>query len=69
MSIIILLIIIFLVFFVRKKKHQRLSKLTSLSFVFIVAGIVFSDSRLVSYSFFGAAIVLGIIEVIKKRKR
>ena len=69
-SIVVLAIIASLVFFVRKnKKQKRLSKLASLSFVFVIAGIVFSDNRLIGYSLFGVAIMLGVIDIVLKLKK
>jgi len=68
-SIVVLAIIALLVFFVRKnKKQKRLSRLASLSFVFVIAGIVFSDNRLIGYSLFGVAIILGVIDIVMKLK-
>jgi len=69
-SIVVLAIIASLVFFVRKnKKQKRLSRLASLSFVFVIAGIVFSDNRLIGYSLFGVAIMLGVIDIVLKLKK
>ena len=69
-SIVVLAIIAALVFFVRKnKKQKRLSRLASLSFVFVIAGIVFSDNRLIGYNLFGVAIILGVIDIVLKLKK
>ena len=69
-SIIVLLIIAILVIFVKKnKKKKRLTPLTSLAFVFIIAGIVFvGEGRLISYSLMGIGILLAVIDIVKKSK-
>jgi len=68
-SVIAILIIAVLVFFLKKnKKQKRLSPLVGLSFVFVIAGIVFIDDRLISYSLFGVGIALAVIDIIKKLK-
>lgn len=70
MAIAALLIIALLVFFVRKnKKQQRLSPLASLAFLFVIAGIVFGDSRPIGYGLIGFGVVLAIIDMIKKRNK
>jgi amino acid transporter len=69
-AIVALLIIAILVFFVRKnKKQQRLSPLTSLAFVFVIAGIVFGDSRPVGYGLIGFGLILAVIDIFKKMKK
>ena len=66
-AIVVLLIIAILVFFVRKNKKQKpLTPLAGLAFGFIIAGIIFGESRLVSYSLLGIGILLAIIDMIKK---
>jgi asparagine N-glycosylation enzyme membrane subunit Stt3 len=68
-SIVVLAIIAVLVFFVNKnKKEKKLSKLASLSFAFIISGIVFGDNRLIGYSLIGFGVILAIIDIIKKIK-
>ncbi len=72
-SILVLLIIAVLVIFAMKKsknkKKKPLTLLTGLAFGFIIAGICFVDNRWLSYSFFGVAIVLAVIDVILKMKK
>ena len=68
-SIIVLLIIALLVIFVKKKKQKRLTPLAGLALVFVLAGIVFGDSRAVGYGLMGIGVLLAIIDmVIKSRK-
>ncbi|MBS3088905.1 hypothetical protein J4402_03965 [Candidatus Pacearchaeota archaeon] len=68
-SILVLLVIAILIFFVRKNKKQKpLTILASLAFAFILAGIIFGESRLVGYSLIGVGVLLAIIDIIKKLK-
>ena len=69
-SIVVLAIISLLVFFVNKnKKDKKLTRLTSLAFGFIIVGIIFGYSGLVSYSLMGTGVVLAVIDIILKLKR
>lgn len=69
-SIVALLIIAALVFFVKKnKKQKKLSTLAALSFVFVIAGIVFGDDRLIGYSLIGVGIILAVVDIIMKSKK
>ncbi|MDD5191648.1 MAG: hypothetical protein PHH54_01995 [Candidatus Nanoarchaeia archaeon] len=69
-SIIVLLIIAILVFFIKKNRKQKsLTLLASLAFVFIIAGIIFGDSRLVGYSLIGIGVLLAIIDMVRKLKK
>lgn len=57
------------VFFTRKnKKKNKLTPLTGLAFGFIIAGILFADSGRWTYSFFGVAIILAVIDMIIKKR-
>jgi hypothetical protein len=68
-SIIALLIIAILVFFVKKnKKHEKISILGGLSFGFIIAGIVFSNERIICYSLIGIGVIIAVIDIIIKMK-
>ncbi|MFC1872599.1 hypothetical protein ACFLYV_02640 [Chloroflexota bacterium] len=70
-AIIVLVIIVLLVLALRKKGKQlsRPSTLTTVGMAFVVFGIIFIDlGRIVSYSFFGAAVLISIIDIIKKQK-
>jgi len=71
-SITAFLIIAALVFFVKKnnknKKQKRLSTLAGLSFVFVIAGIVFADDRLTGYGLIAVGIILAVVDIIMKLK-
>ncbi|MFC1954352.1 hypothetical protein ACFLVZ_00815 [Chloroflexota bacterium] len=65
--IIIVLLLVFLM--VKAKQHRKPSNLVTLSMAFVVFGIVFIDAgRLAGYSFFGVAILLSIIDMIRIHK-
>jgi len=69
-SLVILVIIALFVFFISKnKKEKKLSTLAGLSFAFILAGILFSDDRLIGYSLIGIGVLLAIIDIILKSKK
>ena len=63
------LIIIVVMLLIQKKKGSELRKpsnLATLGMALVVLGIIFIDAgRLVSYSFFGVAVFLSVIDIIK----
>jgi len=68
-SIIVLAVIAIVVILRRKKEQKPLSKLTALAFVFIMAGMIFGDDRLMSYSLIGFGVTLAVIDIVKKFKK
>jgi len=69
-SIIALLIIAIVVFFVRgKKKGKKVSLLGGLGLMFVLAGIIFGESRLVGYTLIGIGVLLAVIDIIIKSKK
>jgi len=52
----------------RLRQPQRLSKLAGLAFVFIMAGLIFGDNRLVGYSFLGLGVLFAVIDIVKNLK-
>ncbi len=69
-SVVVLLIIVALLFFMKKNKKQtRLTPLAGLAFAFILAGIIFGESRLVGYTLMGIGVLLAVIDIIIKSKR
>ncbi len=69
-SILVLLIIAILLFFAAKNKNkQKLTPLAGISLAFIIAGIVFGESRLVGYSLMGFGVFLAVIDMILKLKK
>jgi amino acid transporter len=68
-SIIVLLIIAILIFFIKKNKKQKpLTPLAGLAFGFVIAGIIFGESRLIGYSLMGIGVLLAVIDAIKRWK-
>jgi hypothetical protein len=65
-SIIVLLIIAIILFFIKKNKNEkRITPLAGIAFGFILAGIVFGESRLVGYSLMGIGVLLAVVDIIK----
>lgn len=65
-----LAIIAVLVFFISKnKKEKGLSTLASISFLFIILGIIFGDDRVISYSLMGFGVLLAVTDIVRKLKR
>ena len=69
-AVAVLIVLVAVVFVMRKDRKLRpLTPLSSLAFVFILMGILFSDSsRWFVYGMFGIGIVLAILDIIMKRK-
>jgi hypothetical protein len=67
-AIIGLLVIPALYFAFHKKQETRLSRLASLAFAFIIAGLFLSRKELVGYSLLGVGLVLAIVDIVQKRK-
>ena len=65
----VLAVLALVVFILNKdKKRTKMTPLVSFALVFIVVGIFFSDSQWLSYSAFGIAIVISVIDMIIKLK-
>lgn len=61
---------VFVMFYIGNKnyKTKKLSILSSFAFGFIVAGIVFSENRMISYSFLAIGIILSAVDAYIKSK-
>lgn len=69
-AIIVLLIIAIAIFFIKNnKKQERLTPLAAIAFSFVLAGIIFSDNRLVGYILMGVGILLAMIDIIIKIRK
>jgi len=70
-SIVVLAVIALLVFFVRTKNggENRLSPWASLAFAFTLAGILFSDDRLIGYGLMGVGVILAVADIFNRAKR
>ncbi|MFC1913107.1 hypothetical protein ACFLX7_02805 [Chloroflexota bacterium] len=70
-AIIVLVIIVVLLLALREKGKQlrKPSNLAIVGMIFVVFGIIFIDlGRIASYSFFGAAVLISIVDIIRKQK-
>ena len=62
----IIIVVLLLISRVKEKQFRRPSNLATLGMTLVVLGIIFIDAgRLVSYSFFGVAVFLSIIDIIR----
>ena len=55
-------IVILSLLFLNRRKIQRVSSLTMLGIAMVVLGIIFGDSRWISYSLIGVGVLLAIID-------
>lgn len=67
---IIFLAVIALLFIVigKSQKRYKLTPLARIAFGFVLAGIIFGDSRLVGYSLLGIGVILSVIDIFKRYK-
>jgi DMSO/TMAO reductase YedYZ heme-binding membrane subunit len=68
-GIIALAVIMAVLILTRKKMGKPLSRLAAFAFVFIMAGLIFGENRLVGYSLIGVGIVFAIVDIIKRLKK
>jgi uncharacterized membrane protein len=69
-SIVVLAVIALLVFFVnRGRRENRLTPLASLAFIFLLAGLFFSDNRLIGYGLMGVGVLLAIFDIFNRPKK
>ncbi|MFC2035129.1 hypothetical protein ACFLUJ_03285 [Chloroflexota bacterium] len=65
----LILVVLLLISMMKRKQFRKPSALVTLAMTLVVFGIIFSDAgRLISYSFFGVAVLLSIIDIIKIQK-
>lgn len=65
-----LAIIVALMLFTKKVRPEtKLSPLAGLAFAFVIAGIFFSESRLIGYSLMGIGVVIALFDIAKKSKK
>jgi ABC-type Fe3+-siderophore transport system permease subunit len=70
-AIVALAIIIALKVFLLKKKNlaPRIYPFASSASVFLIAGLVFGENRLIGYSLVGVGLILAIIDLVMKLKK
>jgi heme/copper-type cytochrome/quinol oxidase subunit 1 len=70
LGIVVLAVIALLVFYVNKgKKKEGMSKLAGIAFGFVIAGIIFSEDRMISYGLMGIGVILAVIDIIMKSRK
>lgn len=47
---------------------ERLSPTAAVAFVFVIAGIVFGDNRVLGYSLMGIGVVIAIVDIVYRRR-
>jgi len=52
----------------RKKMRRPLSPLAGMAFAFVIAGLIFGESRLIGYGLMGVGVILAVIDIIRKLK-
>lgn len=52
--------------FIRKKSTARISRLAGLAFVLIIAGVAFSDHRLLGHSLIGGGVALALVDMVRQ---
>ena len=67
-SVVALAVIMFVLILTRKKMGKPLSKLATVAFLFIIAGLVFNGNRFVSYGLMGVGVILAIVDTVNKSK-
>jgi hypothetical protein len=67
--VVLILVVLLLVSMMKRRQFRKPSTLVTLTMTLIVFGIIFSDAgRLISYSFFGVAVLLSIIDIFRIQK-
>ena len=51
------------------RPESKLSPLAGLAFAFVIAGIIFGESRLISYGLMGIGILIAVVDVARKLKK
>lgn len=69
-SIVVLAVIALVLFLLNKnRRDKRLTPLASLAFGFVLAGILFSEDRLIGYGLMGVGVLLAVIDAFRQRNK
>ncbi|HSG43279.1 MAG TPA: hypothetical protein VLA72_09000 [Anaerolineales bacterium] len=69
-AIVALAIVAILVFVLGgNKQDNRLTPLAGLAFGFVIAGIIFTNDRLISYGLMGVGIILAVIDIFRSKRK
>jgi hypothetical protein len=69
LSITTLAILAVLFFVIKKAPQKKLTPLAGLAFGFVLAGIIFSDDRLIGYILMGIGVLLAVIDIFRQRRK
>jgi hypothetical protein len=68
-SVVILAIVAAIIIFIAKKgRESGSSKLTVLSFMFMISGIIFGEDRSTGYGLIGVGLLFALLDMINKFK-
>jgi uncharacterized membrane protein len=69
-SILALALIVIILFTIQQQtRRNKLTPLAGLAFAFVLAGIIFSEEKIVGYGLIGVGVILSIIDIIKNTKK
>jgi uncharacterized membrane protein len=63
------LVVVVILFLAARKKGKKLTPLVGLAWALVLAGVVFSEDRLIGYSLMGAGVALAVIDMYITAKR
>lgn len=69
LSITALAMLAVLVLVIKKSPQKKLTPLAGLAFGFVLAGILFSDDRLIGYGLMGIGVLLAVIDIFIQRRK
>ena len=70
LTVSLLAIIAGVVLFADKNRNEkRLSAMASIAFACILAGLFYSDDRLIGYSLLGGGVAIAILDMIRKSRK
>ncbi len=64
----VVLLVVAVFFGFARKKKEKMTPLTILAFLFVIAGICFGDSQWIGYGLMGIGVLLAVIDIIRKFK-
>jgi hypothetical protein len=68
-GVLALIVVALFIFWINKKRPvKRLSVLAGLAFACIVAGVVFSENRIVGYGLMGLGVILAVVDALMKSR-
>jgi hypothetical protein len=63
------LVLVVILFLAARKKGKKLTPLVGFAWALVLAGIIFSEDRLIGYSLIGVGVALAVIELFITPKR